>query len=538
MMITDSWYLLNSKYNCENNYRLNPDILPQQRHLLSPKELEEKTKVYANLIRLTDFFVRKLLFFLKDIPAVVIITDDECNVLKVMGNEDMRKNIEIKEGVSFQEQYTGTNSIHLCLNHNQPIQVKGKEHYHKALYNYCCSSCKFTLEEGISGTITLMTKVEQSSAFHLGLVSSVTDAIEREIELNKKNKKLNLFNQVILNSTKNGIIIIDHNGIITDFNEAAENYTGCTKNDVIGNHIYLFKDAFNKFFHYIENVLTDNTKYENIELHFHIDKSNKVCLFDALPIYDDDQFIGVFCQFRDITDRYELEQQVIANEKLSIIGQLSAGLAHEIRNPLTPISGFLQLLEKNCNCENANLYFKIINEELERVKELINNFVLVSKPEAPCKSKVHIQTLLSETIQFMKSEAILHNVSIFFTDHNEEEIFINIDKNQIKQVLINLLQNAIEEMSGGGEIHVTLMKNNETKQIEISVIDQGSGVDEEVLANIFKPFVTTKQSGTGLGLSVCHRIIKNHHGEITVETKKNEGSIFTIKLPFSVQEDN
>lgn len=534
MMRTESWYTLNSKYNCEHIYGMDPHAIPKLFQIITPEELEEKKQIYAELIHLTKFFVKKLFFFLSEVPAMIIITDDSCNVLKVMGNEDLKKKIGINEGISFVEKYAGTNSIFLCLNHNQPIQVKGSEHFHDALHNISCSSCKFSLNNGLTGTITLMTTVDKSSSFHLGLVSSAVDSIEREIELNKKNKQLNLFNQIIINSTKNGIIITDQNGIITDFNEAAESYTGFKRQDVIGYSIETYEDEFKGFSHYIEKVLKDHEKFENIEIHFYNNKFTKVCLFDALPIYDGDQFIGAFCQFRDITDRFELEQQVIANEKLSIIGKMSASLAHEIRNPLTPISGFLHLLENNFDSSKSPEYFKIINDELERMKELINNFVIVSKPEAPFKKEVNIPKLLQNTIQFMETQANLHNVSIKFTDKvNEDDLSIYIDKNQIKQVLINLIQNAIEEMHAGGEINIVLNKDTSTNRVEISVIDQGSGIDQEVLNNLFTPFLTTKPSGTGLGLSVCHRIIKNHNGEIDVETIKNKGTTFKIKLPIN-----
>ncbi|KEF37185.1 histidine kinase [Schinkia azotoformans MEV2011] len=134
----------------------------------------------------------------------------------------------------------------------------------------------------------------------------------------------------------------------------------------------------------------------------------------------------------------------------------------------------------------------------------------------------------------METQANLHNVSIKFTDKvNEDDLSIYIDKNQIKQVLINLIQNAIEEMHAGGEINIVLNKDTSTNRVEISVIDQGSGIDQEVLNNLFTPFLTTKPSGTGLGLSVCHRIIKNHNGEIDVETIKNKGTTFKIKLPIN-----
>lgn len=528
IMENESWYIINSKYNCEHYYRLNPYELPDIVTTLTTEQLKEKKEKYSELIELTRFFVKKLFFFLNDIPAIILISDEECNILKLIGSEDIKQKTGIKEGTCLHEKYAGTNSIYLCLNHNQPIQVWGDDHFHYALHHFSCSSCKFHLENGLAGTITLMTTAEESSSFHLGLVSSAVDSIEREIELRKKNKQLNLFNQIIINSTKNGIIITDQNGVITEFNEVAENYTGFKRENIIGGKFDIFKD----FSHYIKTVLTTKNKFENIEIHFaHNKKTKKVCLFDALPIYDGEHLIGSFSQFRDITERYELEQQIIANEKLSVIGKMSAGLAHEIRNPLTPIGGFLQLLESNFNNEKAKLYFSIIKEELKRINDLVTNFVIVSRPEAPSREEINIQELIFSTLHLMESQANLHNISLKLKDLINDELFIYIDKNQIKQVLINLIQNAIEEMKAGGDIMIILDKNVSENFVEISVKDQGSGIDPEILKNLFTPFLTTKDAGTGLGLSVCHRIIQNHHGTIEVDTTKNKGTTFTVKLP-------
>ncbi len=536
-MITESWYTLHSKYNCEHQYSLDPKTLPKLIQTITPDELEEKKARYSEFIYLTKFFVKKLFYFLNDIPAMIIITDDRCNVLKVMGNKDLQNKIGIKAGISFDEKYAGTNSVYLCLNHNLPIQVKGEEHFHKVFYKTSCSSCKFSSNNGLKGTITLATTLDQSSSFHLGLVSSAVDSIEREIELNKMNKQLNLFNQIILKSTKNGIIITDQNGMITDYNVAAENYTGIKKTEIIGRNINTFDDDLKVFSRYIERTLSLNEKFENIEIHFSNNKVEKIFLFDTIPIYDGGQFIGTYSQFRDITDRYDLEQQVIANEKLSIIGKMSTSLAHEIRNPLTPICGFLHLLENNFDNTKSTEYFKIINDELHRMKDLINNFVMISKPEAPRKKDVNIQALVQETIYLMNSHGNLHNISLEFTDNIKHELSIYIDENQIKQVLINLIQNAIEEMNAGGEIKIVLNQNREFNQIEISVIDQGCGIDPRILSDLFTPFVTTKPDGTGLGLSISQRIVKNHNGEIVVDSNKNKGTTFKVKLPISIKND-
>jgi signal transduction histidine kinase len=232
-----------------------------------------------------------------------------------------------------------------------------------------------------------------------------------------------------------------------------------------------------------------------------------------------------------LQNRIELEEQVIAAEKLSVAGKFGAGLAHEIRNPLTSLIGFTKLLRTDK--ENFEKHLSIMLDELERIKLLVNQFVMMAKPSSQVKKEYNIVTLLKETIYLMNTQASQHNVKIELIFNEDGKWNIVIDESQIKQVIINLLQNAIEAMpASGGSIKVFLSEVNiiHSKFVQIEVEDNGEGLAEEEVSSIFTPFYSSKESGLGLGLSICKQIIESHKGMIGVTSVKGKGTTFRILL--------
>lgn len=531
-MYIDPLHILNSKYNCINKYHLNPNEIPNLRTIHKEDIIQEERKKYQEILNVTKHFMNKLSLYMKGVPALFGITNENGVVIDIFGDEKLKKLFGVIPGIIFEEETAGTNSVSLCLKHKNPIQLIGEQHFHKCFFNFSCTSCLFqsidNKYEPIVGTITLMTMIDDSSSFHPGLLSSAVDSIEREITVNVQNRKLLELNQIMMTTTTSGIVITDQDGIITSINRSAENIFQIKKSECIGKSITFIT----KIGEYFNNVIEKRERIENFELCFERDKSKKFLFIDILPIIDQkNELIGFFGQFRDMTERYYLEQQIIENEKLSAIGKLSAGLAHEIRNPLTPIMGFVQLLEKYHFDESYNLYINIITEELQRVKQLVDNFVLTSKPEAPSRKITNVVDLINQTISLMKSEEALKNIQIEVVNQLEEIREISIDSNQIKQVLINLIQNAMDVTPTGGKIIV--QASNIDNGILIFVKDQGLGISEEEKQQLFSPFFTTKEDGVGLGLSICERIIKNHQGKIMIDSQVGEGSTFKIYLPLN-----
>ncbi|UJF34571.1 ATP-binding protein [Paenibacillus hexagrammi] len=248
-----------------------------------------------------------------------------------------------------------------------------------------------------------------------------------------------------------------------------------------------------------------------------------------VPIIVNDQIAGVYAICKDISEEQRSEEMLIKSEKLSIVGQLAAGVAHEIRNPLTSLKGFVQLLQMKGN--EFNHYYEIMLSELDRINFIVSEFLVIAKPQAVLFQPKDVKEVLNSTIALLNSQALLNNVEI--SSSMEDNLPpIHCDENQIKQVCINILNNSIDAMPGGGEIHVEALRQSE-HEIAIIFKDFGVGIPEERLPRLGEPFYTTKEKGTGLGLMVSYRIIENHHGTMEIQSKINQGTTVKMILPVS-----
>ncbi|MDP4549376.1 ATP-binding protein [Alkalihalobacillus macyae] len=523
-------YIQKSKNTCEHVYGMDPNSIPVLHVLLSDEELELRLQKYESSLSIIQKFMQKLLSYLTETPTMVVTTDHEGYILDAYGDDSfksMTDSFGIARGVRFDESTAGTNSISLALQYNEPVHLVGLDHYHNCFEQVACYSAPYSYEDGkIIGTISLMTTKECASQLHLGLLSSAIDTIEQEIKLNQKNDQLHLYNQMLMSATPLGIIITDPDGRIHEYNSSAETITGRKKKEMIGQTITSISEL-DPFF---QHVLTKKKNLENIELTFSATEEKK-CFLDILPLFDEtnNQLVGAFAQFRDMTSYYELQDQVIQSEKLSAIGKLGAGFAHEIRNPLTSIIGFTQMLDVD---EQQTKYVNIIKDELERMKNLVNQFVMMGKPTISQRRKTNLTTLISETVELMNSNAHLFNIEIHFNP--EEDLYIYMDASQIKQVLINFIKNAIEAMADGGQVWVDLQQNN--TNVTITVEDNGEGMTEEEVNQLGTLFFSSKRSGLGIGLSICFDIIKTHDGNVSVESKEGEGTKIHLTLPYQREE--
>jgi signal transduction histidine kinase len=248
------------------------------------------------------------------------------------------------------------------------------------------------------------------------------------------------------------------------------------------------------------------------------------------PIRSGSETIEVIGTTIDITKEKEREKQIHQMEKLSVVGELAAGIAHEIRNPLTSLKGFAKIVKESVDKEELAGYLDIMLDEMDRINQIVNEFMFIAKPNEHVHFQpTNIKKLLQSCILLMEPQANLKSIKI---DSNlESELFLNCDQNQIKQVLINLLQNAIEATDDRGHhIEVTLKEACE-KNILILIKDKGCGISEHRHKRLFEPFYSTKEKGTGLGLITCKRIIDLHQGSIDIKSKQGEGTTITLYLP-------
>ncbi|MGG7620877.1 ATP-binding protein [Bacillus coreaensis] len=253
-----------------------------------------------------------------------------------------------------------------------------------------------------------------------------------------------------------------------------------------------------------------------------------------MPIYLNDHWIGSYIIF-DQSINYKDSNDVIdqltqLSEKRATAGHLAAGIAHEIRNPITAIKGFLQLLKDEH--EGNEIYYGVINSEIERIELILRELMVLAKPNKQKYEKVNIQLLLDQVLTLMEPQALLNNIQLqrnFYFDH----ACLLGDNNQLKQVFINFIKNSIEAMQDGGTITIEGRILTDMS-IEVSIVDEGCGMPKEVLDRVGELFFTTKENGTGLGMLVSQQIIKEHKGSIRI---KSDSKGTCIKVQFKSRMD-
>ncbi|ASN07377.1 PAS domain-containing sensor histidine kinase [Virgibacillus necropolis] len=247
----------------------------------------------------------------------------------------------------------------------------------------------------------------------------------------------------------------------------------------------------------------------------------------AISMVGDEEDDGYFyvSMLKDISDKKETEEMMIRSEKMSVAGQLAAGIAHEIRNPLTSLKGFMQLLQAGVNRKEE--YYKIMIDEIEKMETITSELLFISKPLTNNKKEEIVEVMVHEIVALLLPQARLKNVDIKWKRQDNHCVYC--DRSQIKQVLINIVKNAIEAMDEKGTIQILISATD--VKLEIAIIDDGPGIPEEIIHKLGEPFFTTKKSGTGLGLMITNQILEKHDGKLEIEQNTNRGSTFKIILP-------
>jgi len=230
----------------------------------------------------------------------------------------------------------------------------------------------------------------------------------------------------------------------------------------------------------------------------------------------------------NVNQQMEVRDQLQRDEKLNVVSQLAASVAHEVRNPMTTVRGFLQLMSKDKNLHNSQRrYIEIAINELDHAQSIINDYLSLAKPNIEGLETINISDEVRKTIALMTSYSNIQNISI--DTRIQEELYIKGNKNEIKQVLVNIIKNGIEAMNDGGNLTVNVVETNGIMSIEIK--DSGIGMTKTQLKKLGTPFYTTKEKGTGVGLTISFQLIQSMKGKIMVESEVGKGSTFTIQFP-------
>ncbi|MEH7415250.1 PAS domain S-box protein [Neobacillus drentensis] len=236
---------------------------------------------------------------------------------------------------------------------------------------------------------------------------------------------------------------------------------------------------------------------------------------------------------RDIEQRMETQDRLRKSEKLAVVGQMAAAVAHEIRNPLTPIKGFMQLLdgEKEMN----PVYLKIVLDELQRVETIISEFLTMAKPHTKKLGTVLVDQLVKQIVKQVQSEAKLEQKGLYLEVY-QPILSIMGDSHSLTEVFLNILENALESLSKEGQVQISVMSDN--TGVTVKFEDNGCGIPKDRLSKLGEPFYSTKERGTGLGLMTCYRIIEAHQGRIHIESEEGSGTTVTIWLPYKMDKSN
>ena len=378
------------------------------------------------------------------------------------------------------------------------------------------------------------------------LGSSAVETLRRmKEELRAKDsniEELQAFNVNVAQCMSTGLLTTDDEGRITAFNRAAEEITGFKWEDVRGKR---FLDILPvKEIEDILNSIKQILPIYRFESEVNKKDVSRIILgMNVSHLLDEGgRSHGLIVIFQDLTKVKEMEREVKKREKMAMIGEVAAGMAHEIRNPLASLSGSMQILKEELSLQGDNAYLmEIALREMDRLNTTITEFLTYARPNPPQKKLMDLNDLLIDTINLLKNSDVYRNADIHAqTEFKEEKLLLSVDPHQISQVFWNLSMNAVQAMPDGGVLTISsrisgVKSGDEVSKsrewAEIIFKDTGQGINEGILEKIFVPFFTTKEAGSGLGLSIVHRIIEEHDGRIYVKSKPGKGAQFTIYLP-------
>lgn len=329
------------------------------------------------------------------------------------------------------------------------------------------------------------------------------------------------------------VSMLDLNGTITNLNPQFEKITGFRRDEYIGKNLAdLIPETYRqKVLEKVASVV-ENCSPQMFELQL-MHKNGKPLIFQStsLPIIVNEKIAGIICNSRDVTELRQTEERLRRTDKLSVVGELSASVAHEIRNPLTSLKGLVQLLQMED--EKHQLYYQIMIDELNRINHIVSELLLLAKPQQIKYTEADLQLILHDVISLLKTEASLHNIQIEF-EVKDHPVMIECEPNQLKQLFINIVKNAIEASSGGDSVFITLESFDNNASIRVK--DEGIGISKELLERIGEPFYSSKEKGTGLGMTVSFKIVQSHNGTIKFNSEPEKGTEVIVQLPIKHEE--
>jgi len=410
----------------------------------------------------------------------------------------------------------------------------------------------------LSGFLAMETKKQQEENHRLvgmnQVLASQADASTLKlIETNRKLKTLLEYHHCVLSSLRTGIIVVRKDGTVRTFNSGARAITGQIEGEMAERRLEDMPENLASVATALKRTLAEGKGLLQDHLELKSTRSERVpvTLETSLLKAGNGEVIGAIATLKDMTLLRQMETQLLRAERFSALGEMAAGVAHEIKNPLNAISGFSKRLSNKLTEPSLKKYADIIAEEVVRLDTIVNDVLDYSRTDHVDKKLANIHELLGTTTMFLEEK--LEKAGVMIEKEYQEGLPpVPLDISKIRQVLLNLVLNAVQATPAGGKIVLKtklieglapeLVEGKgdgavfqqlflQQKMAAVSISDNGCGIAKENLSRLFHPFFTTKVTGTGLGLSICQKIIASHGGLLDVESELGKGSTFTFYLP-------
>jgi two-component system sensor histidine kinase PilS (NtrC family) len=340
---------------------------------------------------------------------------------------------------------------------------------------------------------------------------------------------LRAFNERVIDSLVSGLVTADIDRRIVTFNRGAQSITGLAPAEAIGHDAPEVFQMPATFAARLATLTETRSARADLEFRRHDGRTIEIGITATTLTFPSGQS-GFLFTFQDVTDIKRLERNARLQQRLAAVGEMAAGIAHEIRNPLASMSGSLQLLRQELPLsEEQTQLMDIVLRESDRLNDTIRSFLAYARPQRFVVSRLDVTKVVQDTAMLLRNSADVREGHVVDVDAPDDPVWYEADENQIRQIIWNLATNGLRAMTSGGQLLLGVAV--ETNEIVLSVADQGCGIPPDELDGIFQPFKSSFEKGTGLGLAIVHRIVTDYNGAVQVSSTVGAGTTVRVKLP-------